>query len=62
VFANDDEAARLDLGEREIVVVTHGAAGATVRRAGGTTHLEPTGDARTGAGDRLAGAFLRTLV
>lgn len=60
VFANDDEAARLDLGAREVVVVTHGAAGATVRRDGVTTHLEPSGDAGTGAGDAFAGRFLAT--
>jgi sugar/nucleoside kinase (ribokinase family) len=57
VFANDEEAARLEIGEREIVVVTHGAAGATVNG----THLEPTGDTETGAGDRLAGRFLAAL-
>jgi sugar/nucleoside kinase (ribokinase family) len=62
VFANDDEAARLELGEREIVVVTHGAAGATVRRGGMTSHVEPTGDTGTGAGDAFAGRFLRTLL
>jgi sugar/nucleoside kinase (ribokinase family) len=61
VFANDVEAARLELGEREIVVVTHGSAGATVYREGTPTHLEPSGDAETGAGDRLAGRFLATL-
>lgn len=62
VFANDDEAARLDLGEREIVVVTHGAAGATAHRGGTTSHVEPSGDAGTGAGDAFAGRFLRTLL
>jgi hypothetical protein len=58
VFANDEEAARLELGEREVVVVTHGAAGATVNGA----PLEPTGDTETGAGDRLAGRLLASLV
>jgi sugar/nucleoside kinase (ribokinase family) len=62
VFANDDEASRLDLGDREIVVATNGAAGATVQRDGVTTHLEPSGDAGTGAGDAFAGHFLRSLV
>jgi len=62
VFANDDEAARLELGAREIVVVTHGPAGATVHRDGTTTHLEPSGDDETGAGDRLAGRVLATLL
>jgi len=61
VFANDDEAARLDLGEPELVVVTHGAAGATVHRDGATTHLDPSGDTGTGAGDRLAGRFLASI-
>jgi sugar/nucleoside kinase (ribokinase family) len=61
VFANDDEAARLDLGDREIVVVTHGPAGATVHRGGTTSHIEPSGNAGTGAGDAFAGRFLRTL-
>ena len=58
VFANDEEAARLEIGDREIVVVTHGAAGATVNG----THLAPTGDTETGAGDRLAGRFLAGLL
>jgi hypothetical protein len=58
VFANDEEAARLEIGEREIVVITHGAHGATVNG----TRLEPTGDTETGAGDRLAGRFLRDLL
>lgn len=58
VFANDEEAARLELGEREIVVVTHGPDGATVNGE----RLEPTGDAETGAGDRLAGRFLASLL
>ena len=62
VFANDDEAARLDLGEREIVVVTHGAAGATVHRGGTTARVRPSGDTGTGAGDAYAGCFLRTLL
>jgi sugar/nucleoside kinase (ribokinase family) len=62
VFANDDEAARLDPGEREILVVTRGAAGATVHRDGVTTHLEPSGDTGTGAGDRFAGRFLASLI
>jgi sugar/nucleoside kinase (ribokinase family) len=61
VFANDDEAARLDLGDREIIVVTHGPAGATVRRDGEATHVEPSGDMGTGAGDRFAGRFLASL-
>jgi sugar/nucleoside kinase (ribokinase family) len=58
VFANDEEAARLELGEREIVVVTHGPDGASVNGR----RLEPTGDTGTGAGDRLAGRFLADLV
>ena len=58
VFANDDEAARLELGEREIVVVTHGALGATVNGK----PVEPTGDTGTGAGDAFAGRFLAELV
>lgn len=58
VFANDDEAARLELGRREIVVVTHGSEGATVNGR----PIEPTGDTETGAGDRLAGRFLAELV
>ena len=58
VFANDEEAARLELGEREILVVTHGAEGATVNGE----HVAPTGDTGTGAGDRLAGRFLRDLL
>jgi sugar/nucleoside kinase (ribokinase family) len=62
VFANDDEAARLELGDREILVVTHGAAGATVYRKGTAMHVEPTGDTGTGAGDAFAGRFLGTLV
>lgn len=62
VFANDEEAARLDLGAHEVVVVTHGAAGATVHRDGVTTHVGPSGDAGTGAGDAFAGRFLATLV
>jgi sugar/nucleoside kinase (ribokinase family) len=57
VFANGEEAARLELGEREILVVTHGAAGATVNGE----WIEPTGDTETGAGDRLAGRFLAQL-
>ena len=57
VFANDEEASRLDLGEREILVVTHGARGATVNGE----WLEPSGDTETGAGDRLAGRFLAQL-
>jgi sugar/nucleoside kinase (ribokinase family) len=61
VFANDEEAARLELGGREVLVVTHGAAGATVHRDGVTTHLEPSGDTGTGAGDAFAGRFLTTL-
>jgi sugar/nucleoside kinase (ribokinase family) len=62
VFANDDEAARLELGDREILVVTHGAAGATAYRKGTAMHVEPTGDTGTGAGDAFAGRFLGTLV
>jgi sugar/nucleoside kinase (ribokinase family) len=62
VFANDDEAARLDLRDREILVVTHGAAGATVYCDGTPTHVDATGDTTTGAGDRLAGRVLATLV
>jgi sugar/nucleoside kinase (ribokinase family) len=58
VFANEEEAARLDLGERDYVVVTHGAAGATVNGE----HVPPTGDTGTGAGDRFAGRFLAGLV
>jgi sugar/nucleoside kinase (ribokinase family) len=58
VFANDEEAARLEIGEREIVVVTHGAAGATVNGR----RVAPTGDSETGAGDRLAGRFLASLL
>lgn len=61
VFANDEEAQRLELGGREIVVVTHGADGATVRRAGGTTHIPATGKGGTGAGDAFAGRFLAEL-
>ncbi|MES1247748.1 MAG: hypothetical protein ABUS54_08750 [Actinomycetota bacterium] len=57
VFANGEEAARLAIGEREIVVVTHGADGATVNGQ----HVAPTGDAGTGAGDRFAGRFLSEL-
>jgi sugar/nucleoside kinase (ribokinase family) len=57
VFANEDEAARLDIGEREIVVITHGARGATVNGE----PMAPTGDTETGAGDRLAGRFLASL-
>jgi sugar/nucleoside kinase (ribokinase family) len=62
VFANDEEAERLELGEREIVIVTHGAAGATVHRGGTATHVEPSGDTGTGAGDVFAGRFLASLV
>ena len=58
VFANEDEAARLDFGEREIVVVTHGASGATVNGR----PVEPSGDTGTGAGDAFAGRFLAELV
>jgi sugar/nucleoside kinase (ribokinase family) len=61
VFANDEEAGRLDFGDREVVVVTHGPRGATVYRDGGATILAPTGDSRTGAGDRFAGRFLAQL-
>ena len=61
-FANDAVAGRLELGDREIVVVTHGAAGATVHRDGKTTHVEPSGDTGTGAGDAFAGRFLATLL
>lgn len=62
VFANDDEAARLDLGDREILVVTHGARGSTVYRGGNAVFGGPSGDDETGAGDRLAGRFLKTLL
>jgi len=62
VFANDDEAARLELGDRELLVVTHGPRGSTVYRGGNAVFAGPTGDDETGAGDRLAGSFLRTLV
>ena len=62
VFANDEEAARLDVGEREIVVVTHGARGSTVHRGGSAVFGGPSGDDETGAGDRLAGRFLASLV
>lgn len=58
VFANDEEAGRLELGDREIVVVTHGAGGATVNGR----PMAPTGDTATGAGDRLAGRFLASLL
>lgn len=61
VFANDDEAGRLELGDREILVVTHGAAGATVHRGGRATHVDPSGDRGTGAGDVLAGRFLASI-
>ena len=57
VFANDEEASRLELGEREILVVTHGADGATVNGR----RVPPTGDTTTGAGDRFAGRFLAEL-
>ena len=62
VFANDEEASRLELGDREIVVVTHGARGSTVHRGGNAVFAGPTGDVGTGAGDRLAGRFLRALL
>jgi sugar/nucleoside kinase (ribokinase family) len=62
VFANDAEAERLDLSGYEIAVVTHGPRGATVHRDGTTTHVPPTGDVATGAGDRFAGRFLAELV
>jgi sugar/nucleoside kinase (ribokinase family) len=62
VFANDAEAERLDLSAYEIAVVTHGPHGATVHRDGTATHVPPTGDTATGAGDRLAGRFLAELV
>jgi sugar/nucleoside kinase (ribokinase family) len=58
VFANDEEAARLELGEREILAVTHGARGATVNGM----PIEPTGESGTGAGDAFAGRFLAELV
>ena len=58
VFANEAEAARLEIGERELVVVTHGAGGSTVNGR----RMPPTGDTETGAGDRLAGRFLATLL
>ena len=62
VFANAEEAARLELSGYEIAVVTHGAAGATVTRDGTTTRLPPSGDTGTGAGDAFAGRFLATLL
>ena len=58
VFANDEEAARLELGVREVVVVTHGPDGASVNGL----PIEPTGDTETGAGDRLAGRFVASLL
>jgi sugar/nucleoside kinase (ribokinase family) len=61
VFANDEEAARLDLSGFEIAVVTHGPRGATVHRDGALTHIDPTGHGGTGAGDRFAGTFLAAL-
>lgn len=61
VFANDEEAARLELGEREVVVVTHGARGSTVHRGRASKHVEPSGDQGTGAGDRLAGRVLASI-
>jgi sugar/nucleoside kinase (ribokinase family) len=61
VFANDEEASRLDLGLREVVVVTHGVDGATVHRSGHSTHVAPTGDRGVGAGDAFAGRFLADL-
>jgi sugar/nucleoside kinase (ribokinase family) len=57
VFANDEEAARLEIGERELLVVTHGADGATVNGR----RVDPTGETGTGAGDRFAGRFLAEL-
>jgi sugar/nucleoside kinase (ribokinase family) len=62
VFANDEEARRLELDGYEIVVVTHGAAGAEVRRDGTVTQLPPSGDTGTGAGDAFAGRFLASLL
>jgi sugar/nucleoside kinase (ribokinase family) len=62
VFANDEEAARLELGRREILVITHGALGSTVYRGGNAVAAGPTGDDATGAGDRLAGRFLSRLL
>ncbi len=62
VFANDDEASRLELGEREIVVLTHGPRGSTVYRDGRAVFAAPSGDDGTGAGDRLAGRFLSGLL
>jgi len=61
VFANDEEASRLDLSGREIVVVTHGPAGSTIHRGGKAVRLGPSGDTATGAGDRLAGRFVASL-
>jgi sugar/nucleoside kinase (ribokinase family) len=62
VFANDDEERRLELPPVEVLVVTHGAAGATLTRGGSSRHLEPTGTAGTGAGDALAGRVLASIV
>lgn len=61
VFANDEEESRLDLGRREVVVVTHGPDGATVYRDGVATHISATGDRGVGAGDAFAGRFLAEL-
>ena len=62
VFANAEEAAQLDLSGYEIAVVTRGADGATVHRDGRATHVPPSGDTGTGAGDAFAGRFLASLV
>ena len=62
LFANDAEAEQLDVAAFEIAVVTHGPRGATVHRDGRMTRLPPSGDAMTGAGDRLAGRFLASLL
>lgn len=61
VFANDEEASRLDLGAREVVVVTHGPDGATVHRDGAAIRVPPTGTSGTGSGDAFAGRFLAEL-
>lgn len=62
VFTNDDERRKLELPPVEILVVTHGAAGATLTHGGDSIHLEPTGTAGTGAGDALAGRVLASLL
>ena len=61
LFANEDEIDRFDRDAFEVVVVTRGAEGAYVLRAGRTELMPPTNVVGTGAGDALAGAFLATL-